>query len=334
MSRDNLDHKFDQLIKSIPIGIYRFRTSPHGRMTFEYVNQWFCDMLGVSASEIYQDSRKAFSKIHPDEFDTFVQLNREVMKSKRPFKWEGKFIIDGKIRWFRIEFLPEAQDNGDLIWSGIQTDITDRKRVEEALRKANTLLENRVSEIEALQAQLRDQAIRDYLTGLFNRRYLDETMEREIARATREAHRISVVLIDIDHFKGINDTYGHPAGDMVLIELAKMLKENSRMSDIACRYGGDEFVVVMPNANSDQAYKRAEEWRNIFARKKFVSEDRKFKTTLSIGIATFSLHASSAIGVFQAADQALYQSKLHNNRVTISRRVATSTLRSISRSDT
>jgi diguanylate cyclase (GGDEF)-like protein/PAS domain S-box-containing protein len=333
MMREDLEHKFDQLIKSIPIGVYRFRTSPQGAMKFEFVNQWYCDMLGISAADAYQDPGAVFNKVHPDEINAFMRLNREVIQSKQAFEWEGRFVIDGEIRWFRIESRPEQLANGDLVWSGIQTDITDRKRVEEALRKANTLLENRVAEIEALQAQLRDQAIRDYLTGLFNRRYLDETMDREIARATRESHRISVVLIDIDHFKGINDTFGHPAGDMVLIGLAKMLKDNSRVSDIACRYGGDEFVVVMPNANSEQAYKRAEEWRKAFARKKFVSEDRKFKTTLSIGIATYSLHASSANGVFQAADQALYQSKLHNNRTTISRRVATSTLRSISRSD-
>jgi len=220
-----------------------------------------------------------------------------------------------------------------LVWSGIQTDVTERKRVEQALREANAQLEKRVGEIEALQAKLREQAMRDYLTGLFNRRYLDETMEREIARATRDARRLSVVMMDIDHFKGINDTYGHQAGDMVLIELAKLLQKLSRASDIACRYGGDEFVVVMPNASADQAFKRAEEWREAFAQMKFRTEEKKFKTTLSMGIATYSLHASSAQGVFQAADQALYQSKLHNNKVTISRRIATSTLRSISRSD-
>jgi diguanylate cyclase (GGDEF)-like protein len=289
-------------------------------------------MLGVSAYEIYKDSSIAFNKIHPDEIDAFLQLNYEVIRTKQPFEWEGRVVVGGEVRWFRIESRPEELSDGNLIWSGIQTDITERIKVEKALREANTLLENRVAEIEALQAQLQDQAIRDYLTGLFNRRYLDETMEREVARATRESRRISVVLMDIDHFKGINDTYGHQAGDMVLIDLAQMLKKYSRASDIACRYGGDEFVVVMPNASSEHAFKRADEWREAFAHKKFVTERKKFKTTLSIGIATYSLHASSSKGVFQAADQALYQSKLHNNKVTISRRIATNTLRSIGRS--
>ena len=334
MQPNRLDNQFDQLIKSIPIGVYRFRTTKHGKMIFEYVNHQFCEMLKLSAEEIYLDAQRAFDKIHPDEIDAFMQHYEAVVQSKQPYEWEGKFVIDGEVRWLRIESRPTELANGDLIWSGIQTDITERKRVEDALRNANTLLENRVAEIEALQAKLSEQAMRDYLTGLFNRRYLDETMEREIARATREARRLSVVMMDIDHFKGINDTFGHQAGDMVLIELGQLLKKYSRTSDIACRYGGDEFVVVMPNATSEHAFKRAEEWREAFAKKKFIADNRKFKTTLSMGIATYSLHASSSIGVFQAADQALYQSKLHNNQVTVSRRIATSTLRSIGRSET
>jgi len=324
---------FDRLIRSIPIGVYRIRTTLQGEMRFEYVNQWFCDMLGVSAYDLYQNFNKLLEKVHPEESDAFVQLYREAISNKKTFNWEGRFVVGGEVCWFRIESRSEQLENGDLVWSGIQTDVTERKRVEQALREANAQLEKRVGEIEALQAKLREQAMRDYLTGLFNRRYLDETMEREIARATRDARRLSVVMMDIDHFKGINDTYGHQAGDMVLIELAKLLQKLSRASDIACRYGGDEFVVVMPNASADQAFKRAEEWREAFAQMKFRTEEKKFKTTLSMGIATYSLHASSAQGVFQAADQALYQSKLHNNKVTISRRIATSTLRSISRSD-
>lgn len=333
MSSDNLQNQLSQLVKNIPIGVYRFRTTPRGEMVFEYGNQRFCDMLKVSAEDLYQDPDQVFNRIHPDEIEAFFELNREMIQSQQPFSWEGRVLIDGEIRWFCVESLPKRLANGDLIWSGIQTDVTERKRVEEALREANTLLENRVAEIEALQAQLRDQAIRDYLTGLFNRRYLDETIEREIARATREARRLSVVIMDIDHFKGINDTYGHQAGDLVLIELGKLLQKYSRTSDIACRYGGDEFVVVMPNATSEHAYKRAEEWREEFAKKKFISEDRKFKTTLSMGIATYASHASSSKGVFQAADQALYQSKLHNNMVTVSRRIATRALQAMGRSN-
>jgi diguanylate cyclase (GGDEF)-like protein/PAS domain S-box-containing protein len=325
--------QYEQIAKYIPIGIYRARTTAQEQLVFEYVNQQFCEMLNLSSEDLYRDASNAFSTIHPDDLGVLVNLNREVMKTRQPFFWEGRAVIDGKIKWLRIESKPEPLDNGEIIWHGIQTDITERKQAESAFRDANTLLENRLAEIEQLQGQLREQAIRDYLTGLYNRRYLDETIEREIARSKREANKLSVVMMDIDHFKGINDTYGHQAGDMVLIELGALLNKYSRSSDIACRHGGDEFVVVMPNASPDAARKRANEWRRAFEGKRFSFEGKRFATTLSIGIASFPLHASSPKGVFQAADQALYQSKMHNNMVTVSRRIATNTLRSISRSD-
>ena len=131
-------------------------------------------------------------------------------------------------------------------------------------------------------------------------------------------------------FKGVYFLFGtgHQAGDMVLTELGTLLNRYSRASDIACRHGGDEFVVVMPNASADDAHKRADEWRRVFESKRFTFGGRRFATTLSMGIASYPLHASSPKGVFQAADQALYQSKMHNNTVTVSRRVATKRLRS------
>jgi diguanylate cyclase (GGDEF)-like protein len=242
-------------------------------------------------------------------------------------------VIDGNIRWLRVEARPEKILKDKIVWLGVVTDTTERNQAERALRDANSLLENRVAEIEQLQGKLREQTIRDYLTGLFNRRYLDETIEREIARAKRDRSQLSVVMIDIDHFKSINDTYGHEAGDTVLIELGTLLMKNSRSSDIACRHGGDEFVIVMPNASPEDALKRADEWRQIFERKRFTSNERRFATTLSMGIASYPLHASSPKGLFQAADQALYQSKIHNNFVSISRRLDTSTLHSIGRTD-
>lgn len=265
--------------------------------------------------------------------DLFINLNHEVRQTLKSFFWEGRAVVSGKIKWLRIESSPVPLDNGITIWHGIQTDITEHKEAENAYLDANALLENRLVEIEQLQEQLRDQAIRDYLTGLFNRRYLDETIDRELASAKREGSQLSVVMMDIDHFKSINDTYGHQAGDMVLIELGTLLNNYSRLSDIACRHGGDEFVVVMPKASPKDAFNRADEWRVAFEEKRFSFNDRRFATTLSIGIASFPLHASSPIGVFQAADQALYQSKIHNNKVSISRRTATRSLRPFNGSD-
>jgi len=326
---DNPKSDYDQLVANIPVGVYRFRTTSDEKMTFEYVNCQFCDMLGISPEDVYKDSKYAFDTIHPDELEEFLELNRKVIHTHEPFLWEGRIVVGGREKWVRIASIPEPQPNGDIIWNGVQMDITERKMVEKALRDANELLENRLTEIEQLQTQLREQAIRDYLTGLYNRRYLDETMEREIARSNREAHHLSVVIMDIDHFKGVNDVYGHQAGDEVLVALGDLLKKNSRSSDIACRYGGDEFVVVMPNAVAKDAFKRAEEWLRAFAKNRFSVNEMVFSTTLSIGVATYPLHASSPRGLFQAADEALYHSKMYHDKVTISRRIDTGRLRSM-----
>lgn len=157
--------------------------------------------------------------------------------------------------------------------------------------------------------ELREQAIRDPLTGLFNRRYLQETLEREFSRAKREALTISILIMDIDHFKQINDTFGHPAGDYILQEFGKLLQECVRLEDIVCRYGGDEFVVVMPGANIAAACERAEQIRATFLARRIAFEDHELHATLSLGAAAYPRHGLSADEVLSNADQALYQAK-------------------------
>ena len=142
--------------------------------------------------------------------------------------------------------------NGRLM---VFRDVTGRKQVEKKLRSANDRLQSQLIEIGTLQSKLRSQAIRDPLTDLFNRRYLDETFERELARAAREGYPVCVIMMDIDHFKKVNDTYGHEAGDSVLKALATTLSTHNRRGDFVCRFGGEEFVVVMPNIPVNTAYK-------------------------------------------------------------------------------
>jgi diguanylate cyclase (GGDEF)-like protein len=117
-----------------------------------------------------------------------------------------------------------------------------------------------------LRETLRFQSIRDPLTGLFNRRYLEETFERELSRAARTDALIGVVLFDIDHFKRFNDTFGHEAGDLVLKELGPLIKEHRRGEDIACRYGGEEFILVLPSVTLEATRLRAEALREATKR--------------------------------------------------------------------
>lgn len=114
-----------------------------------------------------------------------------------------------------------------------------------------------------LKEALRNQAIRDPLTGLFNRRYLEESLEREMARCQRKDQPLAVLMLDIDHFKSFNDTNGHPGGDALLAEFGRLLQSKCRADDIACRYGGEEFTVILPEASLALALERAEEIRRV-----------------------------------------------------------------------
>jgi diguanylate cyclase (GGDEF)-like protein/PAS domain S-box-containing protein len=200
-------------------------------------------------------------------------------------------------------------------------DISEWKRYEEKIVNANTQLENRLKEIQKLQIQLKEQAIRDPLTGLYNRRYLEENMAQTIARADRYKYPISLVMLDIDHFKIVNDTYGHKAGDEMLVALSELLQSQIRKGDTICRYGGEEFVVLMPRASWETARDRAEQLRLAFGNLHLPYEGKTLNTTLSAGIATLSPENNDIEDAMREADIAMYRSKTEGrNRITVSER--------------
>ena len=160
-----------------------------------------------------------------------------------------------------------------------------------------------------LQKELEEQAIRDSLTGLYNRRFLDETLTRELSRAERDKYSVSVVMLDLDHFKVFNDTYGHDVGDMMLKQLGKLLTSQVRAGDIACRYGGEEFVVVMPKASLSVARQRANDWRMRFESQILIYEEDVLNATLSAGISVYPMHGTTSEEIIRKADQAMYAAK-------------------------
>ncbi|MFC5301544.1 diguanylate cyclase [Azospira restricta] len=181
--------------------------------------------------------------------------------------------------------------------------------VDAQLREANERLVANLAEISALHKQLQEQAVHDPLTGLYNRRYLDEVLERELARAVREGYPVSVAMIDLDHFKAVNDTYGHKAGDRVLQALGRLLHEQAREGDVPCRFGGEEFVLVLPRMAGDNARRRAEQWREAFAAQATRHGEIEIHCTMSVGLATYPGDATSAEGLLAGADRALYRAK-------------------------
>lgn len=169
-----------------------------------------------------------------------------------------------------------------------------------------------------LRETLRLESIHDPLTGLYNRRYMEQSLERELARAERHHTDLGVIMLDIDHFKHFNDTYGHEAGDRVLQKLAAYLKRHIRDEDIICRYGGEEFILIFPEISLEHLTNRAETLRNgIKQNLSITHQNIQLTITISLGIACFPKHGNNAQEVQIAADQALYRAKAEGRDRTV-----------------
>lgn len=186
------------------------------------------------------------------------------------------------------------------------------KMTETKQRMAVTMSEHIAMALSNLRLHetLRSQSIRDPLTGLFNRRFMEESLELEIRRASRNQRPLGMIMIDIDHFKYFNDTFGHEAGDLLLKELGALLKGNIRGEDIACRYGGEEFTLILPEGTGSVTLQRAELIREAIQRMDVQHRGRPLgKMTASMGVAVFPDHGRTAEALIEAADKAMYRSK-------------------------
>jgi len=184
--------------------------------------------------------------------------------------------------------------------------FADRERLVETLGRQLALALGNIR----LRATLREQSARDPLTGLFNRRYMEESLDRELRRATREGYGLGLLLADLDNFKQLNDAFGHAAGDAVLRRIGRFLGAAVRGEDIACRFGGEEFVVILPKASLDDTYRRAEALREGIKTKPLDESTGLYPTaTMSVGVAAYPEHGASAAQLILAADSAMYLAK-------------------------
>ncbi len=175
----------------------------------------------------------------------------------------------------------------------------------------NTLEKARLKkEIEEAHKKMAMMSTEDELTGLYNRRYFSEALEREVSRAKRYGTILSLCIADIDHFKGINDTYSHLAGDMILSEVGRLMKHSFRFSDLICRWGGEEFAIILPSTAPENAIKACEKFRKSLAKQRYKYKKNHINITISIGIAVFDETTTDSFkGLLSMADKALYQAK-------------------------
>ncbi|MEO8585558.1 MAG: diguanylate cyclase [Acidobacteriota bacterium] len=278
--------------------------------TITWVNPAACAITGYSSDELVgQHTRVLKSGRHDPSF--YTNLWKTVTRGD---SWSGTIVNrrkDGSEYQEEQTIAPVLDENGAIThFIAIKQDVTEQRRIQAELAHAHGELAARVTEIEGLNALLREQSVRDPLTGLHNRRYLEETMRRDISRARRSRESLVVALIDVDHFKLVNDVHGHAVGDRVLLQLAGVLLGNVRSSDLVCRIGGEEFVVVMPRADVPGAVKRAEAWRTGFAACAVAGRDGTgVKATISVGVALYRDPAETFASCLGRADEALYAAK-------------------------
>ncbi|AXS84801.1 sensor domain-containing diguanylate cyclase [Marinobacter sp. Arc7-DN-1] len=211
---------------------------------------------------------------------------------------------------FETSISPLTGRDGETAYiCGISRDITARRNAEIALQKANERLEQQLAENRRLQQKLREEAIRDPLTNLFNRRYFLESLAREMNRAERGGYPVTLMMVDIDHFKCLNDDYGHSIGDQVLIQFSRQLCYGMRKGDVVCRWGGEEFLVMMPGISLNDSYRRMTDWRRQYSPMKFKAGGQELAIRFSSGLATAPEHGFSPDELIDAADNALYRAK-------------------------
>lgn len=302
--------KYKVLFESFPMGISI--TNSEGRII--ETNREAERLLGVPRDEhesrTYDSDKWRIIRPNgtimlPEEFASVRAL-----KENRLVENVEMGIVKGEdlVTWISVTAAPiPHKDYGVAIAYG---DITEKKLSKDALQQSHRRLQSQLIEIAMLKDALQEQAVRDHLTGLFNRRYLIETLHKELSRAVREKYSVSLVMLDIDHFKAINDTYGHAAGDSVLQRIARELQVTARAEDMVCRYGGEEFIVILHNTTAETAIERANQWREAIDIIQTPYEGHPIHVTLSVGVSVFPDHAGSVDVLIRAADEALYRAKM------------------------
>ena len=253
-----------------------------------YVNDAFTEVTGYSAEEVIGKTPRILQKDGTDREE--LARIRVALEKREPVRATlKKFSKSGKEYWVDLSMLPLKNHEGLVThFASIQRDITEYKKLE-----------------QDLQILCRT----DPLTTAANRRAFNETLSQEFSRFKRSQKQYALIMIDLDHFKTINDQHGHSVGDQVLIEVTERCRDNLRVHDIMARLGGEEFCILLPYTDSTQAEKVAERLRAMIEKKPIIVDGLRLKVTISVGISLVSIHDEDGHQAMDRADQNLLTAK-------------------------
>ncbi|MBV4477435.1 diguanylate cyclase [Pseudomonas sp. B2M1-30] len=274
-----------KLSAHVPGGIYQFKMEFDGRFSVIYASDGIREIYELDPDVLLLNAEAIFTRIHPQDTTRVRSSIRASAESLSPWREEYRVQLPERgLRWVRGEATPEELPGGGVLWHGYISDISDLKRVEEELRALS---------------------VTDALTGIHNRRYFQERLTTEMARVERGGGELSVIMLDIDHFKRINDQFGHAVGDRVLQAVCERIGHRLRRTDVFCRLGGEEFMVLCPDIDGDHAYMLAIElWQSL----RSAPIDVVGVVTASFGIASWR-PGEGADALLLRADSGVYAAK-------------------------
>jgi len=277
----------------------------------EWMSHRFWELLGFDPNKKKHLVKEWQDLIYPE--DLKVALNNFEKHCKDPNHPYDQIVRykhkDGSTVWIRCRGIVIRDENSKPIrMLGAHTDITQIKKLQQELEIKNHKLLQKQEEIQELNIRLERQAMRDELTGLLNRRAIDNLLEFEKNKSHRSSMSFSILIIDVNHFKNINDKYGHLAGDNVLVDFSKRLESTLRRQDMISRWGGDEFLVLLPETNEKQVEVVTEKIKNKLKNWTVKYDDEKINYSISVGIAEY-LKDEDINDLIKRADQSLYKEK-------------------------
>ncbi|MCO4320412.1 sensor domain-containing diguanylate cyclase [Aliidiomarina quisquiliarum] len=289
ISASRIEHERIKKIAAVSPGvIYQLKQSANEHFSFPYISDKVTEVYVVPKKGLVDDATPVFDRIHREDikmvFDTLAFSKANLTE----WNCDYRIVVNGVVRWLSGTAMPEQTVDGAVLWSGVATDVTQQKNIEEELRQLS---------------------FTDSLTRLANRRHFMLEAERLIIASRRHGRPFSMLMYDLDHFKRVNDTYGHEVGDQVLVKISELVQGRMRACDMVARIGGEEFVVLLPDTELNAAKRVAEELRKSIAALNFEANGETFKITVTFGVTRYNATDRAPDDILRRVDKLMYEGK-------------------------